>query len=140
MALLPDGEYLIKNVAAEDLYIDLYGANPEPNTPIVGWQLTKGDNQKWKITTVNGVNEFTLKSKAGEAYMGLSLLRIFPPLIASEPMPVKWSVEPVGENMFRLAFPYMDGTLTLQRPAQGAQLALEPWRGDELQKWTFESA
>ncbi|WP_327357384.1 hypothetical protein [Streptomyces sp. NBC_01304] len=140
MALLPDGEYLIKNPMT-DLYIDLFHASSEPNTPIVALPLTKEPSQKWKITTINDVNEFIIKSSvSGEAFLGLGFLRIYPPRIAAQPSPLPWSIEPVGEGQFRIAFPYQDGVISLPEPKEGTQLFNEPFHGSPLQFWQFVQA
>ncbi|MEV2256188.1 RICIN domain-containing protein [Streptomyces sp. NPDC050147] len=140
MALLPDGEYLIKNPET-DLYIDLFNGSPEQNTPIVGLPLTKEPNQKWKITTSNGINEFIIKSSvSGEAFLGLSVIRIFPPRIAAEPIPVRWSIEPVGDGQYRVAFPFADGVVSLPEGRPGTQLFNEPFHGSPMQFWQFIQA
>ncbi|MFI6471591.1 RICIN domain-containing protein [Streptomyces sp. NPDC050516] len=141
MPILPDGEYLIKN-AAEDLYVDVSGGSPHPNTPIIGWPLSKEPNQKWRLTCINGINEFHIKSSlsTGEPFFALSALRIFPPRIAVQPFPERWSIEPVGEHLFRIAFPYMDGVVTLPDGQKGTQLTVQPFEGLRFQKWTFEQA
>lgn len=139
-AILPDGDYWIKNAAYEDQYVDLSGGSIQPNVPITGWPLHKGANQKWQFRTTNGINQFVIKSAAGESFLALSDLRIFPPQVAGQPVPLQWSVEPVGENLFRVAFVYATGVLSLPSGAKGTQLSLEDWIGERYQKWFFESA
>ena len=140
MPILPDGEYLIRNIEA-DLYMDLSGGSAQPFTPINGWQATKSPNQKWQITTTNGFNEFTIQSSVGgSAFLGLSPIRIYPPMIAVEQVPVRWSIEPVGDGVFRLAFPYNDGAIAVPDGGRQGQLYLPPWEGMRTQKWAFEPA
>ncbi|MFI6687548.1 RICIN domain-containing protein [Streptomyces sp. NPDC050485] len=141
MPILPDGEYLIKN-AAEDLYADVSGGSPLPNAPIIGWPLSKEPNQKWRFTCINGINEYQIRSSlgSGEVFFALSALRIYPPRVAVQPFPERWSVEPVGENLFRIAFPYMDGVVTLPDGQRGTQLTVQPFEGLRFQKWIFEQA
>jgi hypothetical protein len=134
--VLEDGVYIIKN-ADTDLYITL-GGDPIPYVPVQGNELTKEPNQKWELRTVNNVNEYIIRNSTGEIFIGLGLARIYPPQIAGSPVPVPWSIEPVNEGVFRIAFLYQDGVITLPRPTPGTQLNLPPWQGDEKQKWTFE--
>lgn len=138
--IIPDGEYWIRNAAFEDLYVDLSGNSTAPNTPICGWELHKGANQKWRVTTTNGVNQYVIKSAAGESYISQSDIRIYPPLIAGQPVPLQWSIEPVGDNLFRIAFVYANGVISLPSSRKGSQLNLEEWIGERNQKWLFESA
>ncbi|MET9293604.1 RICIN domain-containing protein [Streptomyces sp. NPDC003077] len=139
--LLPNGVYVIRNAAFEDRVADLSGANPEPNTPIIGWPYHKGDNQQWELQSTNGANLYIIKSKitSGTSYFALSDLRIFPPQIAGQPYYEKWSIEPVGEGKYRIHFPYIDGTATLREEKEGTQVTLEHWRGASQQMWRFDS-
>ncbi|WP_419998262.1 hypothetical protein [Streptomyces boninensis] len=137
MAILNDGEYLIKNPEA-DLYVDLFNSSTEPNSPIVSFPLTKEPNQKWRFATVNGLNEFIINSSVSDAaFLGLSIIRIFPPRIAVQPTPLPWSIEPVGEGQFRIAFPYADGVVSVSEPKAGAQLINMPFEGSPMQMWQF---
>lgn len=137
--VLPDGIYHIDN-AEFSRRVDLYQSKTDPNTPIIGWPPHGHQNQKWELTCVNGVNEYVIKSLVGEVYIAIGFERIYPPRIAAQPEQQNWSIEPVGEGLFRIAFPNSDGVITLPDEAQGTQLNLPPWQGDNNQKWSFESA
>ena len=138
MALIQQGEYLIR-CAANDLYIDLSGGSPDPETPIIGWHLHKGTNQRWDVQQ-KSLNVFTIRSMVGETFFGLSSLKVYPPLIAAQPFPEPWSVEPVGEGKYRIHFLYMDAVVTLPEDREGTQFALQPWRGENRQMFIFENA
>lgn len=136
--VLPDGIYQIDN-AEFNLRVDLHQSKPDPNTPIIGWPPHERQNQKWELACVNGINEYTIKSPLGEAYIAIGFQRIYPPLIAAQPEPQTWSIEPVGEGLFRIAFPNSDGAITLPDGVQETQLSLPPWQGESNQKWSFAS-
>ncbi|MEZ0092664.1 RICIN domain-containing protein [Streptacidiphilus sp. EB129] len=139
MPTIPDGQYLIKNPDSGQ-YIDLAGGSTDPNTPVIAMELTKSPSQQWQVTTLNGVNEFFLKSSAGDVFVNLSMLRIYPPRIAVLPNPIPWSIEPVGDGIFRIHFPYQDGVITVLDGAPGSQLLSLPWSGEPGQIWTFEAS
>lgn len=141
--ILTPGLYVIKNVAYDDRVIDVRDARTEPNTPIIGYPYHKGDNQQWEIEFFPG-NVYHLKSKLhggefGEVFFAQSLIKIFPPLVATQPYPQQWSIEPVGGGQYRIHFPYMDGVVTLRQETEKTQLTIEPWEGRENQKWRFEN-
>lgn len=80
-----------------------------------------------------------IRGTVGDIYLGQSLLRIHPPRIAGSSIPERWSIEPVGEGVFRIAFPYSDGVVSLPDRTPGTQLTAPPWEGMEWQKWYFET-
>jgi len=139
--LLPNGVYAIRSAQFEDRVVDLSDGMPIPNTPIIGWHYHKGENQHWELTSVNDANLYVIKSKisAGTSHIALSDLRIYPPRIASQPFYEQWSIEPVGEGLFRMHHMYTDGAITLMDEKEGSQLCLNPWEGFGGQKWRFES-
>ncbi|WP_017537516.1 MULTISPECIES: RICIN domain-containing protein [Nocardiopsis] len=139
MSLIQPGEYFIR-CAENDLYIDLSGGNADPETPVIGWHLHKGTNQRWDVQLKSAPNVFTVRSMVGEVYVGLSSLKIFPPLVAAQSFPEPWSIEPVGEGKFRIHFLYMDAVVTLPEDREGTQLVLRPWRGENRQMFVFENA
>ncbi|MFD4629652.1 RICIN domain-containing protein [Streptomyces sp. NPDC058284] len=138
--IISNGVYVIRNAAYEDRVVDLSGGTAEPNVPVIGWRYHKGDNQQWDVVHTSG-NLYVIKSKitSHEAHFALSDLKIFPPLIANQPYPERWSIEPVGEGKVRIHFPYMDGVATLRSEKEGTQLTLEPWQGENSQMWHFDS-
>ncbi|GAA4914870.1 hypothetical protein ACFPM3_22485 [Streptomyces coeruleoprunus] len=139
--LLPNGVYVIRNAHFEDRVIDLSQGRPEPNTPVIGWHLHRGANQQWELTSLNGVNLYSLKSmiSAGDSFLALSDLRVSPPLLAGQPYYEQWSIEPVGEGLFRIHHPYHPSVATLSEEKEGTQMTLLPWEGDQRQMWRFEA-
>ncbi|WP_329401197.1 RICIN domain-containing protein [Streptomyces melanogenes] len=140
---LTHGTYVIKNAAYQDRVIDVRDARSEPNTPIIGYSYHKGENQQWEVEQFPG-NVYQLRSKlnttgATPIFFAQSILRVYPPLIATQPYGQQWSIEPVGDGLFRIHFPYMDGVATLPDEKEKTQLIIEPWEGRESQKWRFEN-
>ncbi|WP_017557708.1 RICIN domain-containing protein [Nocardiopsis baichengensis] len=140
--LIPDGVYLI-SCAGADLSIDLSGGGTRPATPLIGRGPHRGDNQKWEVRNVDGVNEvneFRLRSVLGAVYVGIGFGRRQPLEAAVQPLPMPWSIEPAGPDLFRIRNPFADQSLSLAGDTEGSRLNLPPWEDGALQKWVFEPA
>lgn len=135
--LIPDGVYLI-SCAGADLSIDLSGSGTRPATPLIGGGPHMGANQKWEVKAVDGMNQFSLRSVLGTVYVGIGFGRAQPPEAAGQPLPMPWSIEYAGPDLFRIRNPFADQSLTLTGAAEGSRLNLPPWEDGALQKWVFE--
>ncbi len=136
--IIEPGTYAIKNAAYDDRVIDVSGGDKRPNTPIIGYPYHKGENQQWELESVNQANEYIIKSKLGDIYLNLGSTRQYPPSIAVQYTYVLWSIEPAGNGLYRIHFPYQDGVVDLATGQQSTQLTLPAWAGEQHQKWIFE--
>ncbi|QCX82333.1 Phage tail protein (plasmid) [Streptomyces sp. YIM 121038] len=129
------GKYIITNVAFPNRAIDQADSNANPGSRTISYRRGTGENQRWTIEAKSG-SLYSIKSGlAGTAY--LSLDGADPSKITVQSTLTLWSIEPCGDDVYRLLHP-KGGVLTLPADNDG-QLTLATWENQNQQKWKFNT-
>ncbi|MFE0136981.1 RICIN domain-containing protein [Streptomyces sp. NPDC059037] len=140
---LPEGVYLFRNDAS-GLYMELVDSDLGPNVPVVGAVASKLAGQQWEVAAFTGDeenptvgDEYTIKSKLGDAYVGQRAARLFPPRLGSHDRPTPWHIEYVDEGTVRIRSRF-DDVMDLAGGDTGRDILLVPWTGLNTQRWIPE--
>ncbi|MEU4997834.1 hypothetical protein [Streptomyces sp. NPDC021622] len=147
--IIPAGKYYIRCAAFTDRVAEVYEAVPEPNIPIVGFPLDKQPEEQWHVETIPGQALQVIRSELTTPddrplYWAEPVVRAMPEPVVVNLFPMRFSIEPAGKvgnvETYRVHDPSRDLVATLLDGDEMAQIFLAKWRGDNTQKWFFESA
>ncbi|MFI0976173.1 hypothetical protein ACH4SP_03985 [Streptomyces sp. NPDC021093] len=123
--VIEEGRYFLKCNGYPDRVADLSEGNVQPNTPVVGWEWSKADNQIWVLTSVNNFNLYYLQSASGDAYLGTSVVPTRWPRVTVQEHPQTWAIDPAGPGTHQVTLLFTDLRVSLPSEQAGTQLVLQ---------------
>ncbi|CUA69685.1 hypothetical protein RSOLAG22IIIB_08608 [Rhizoctonia solani] len=133
---VPAGFYILRNVSTGTV-LDLWGGSAAENTPVIGYALHGGDNQKWQLEWAGSEPIMTLRNVKSGTYLSCKDVRPGGKVTGSA-TPQRWSVTAASSGYaLELANHGYVLDVTASNPENETPIIIYPNYATDNQKWTF---